>query len=59
MNNAGSVGAEFIKELKEQLATESKKMKWQRSADAQTYHGGTAYTSKTFILERYLGTDDE
>lgn len=52
MNNAGSIGEQFIKELREQLATESQKMKWQRSVEAQTSY--TWYTNPSYILERYL-----
>jgi len=49
MDNAGSIGEVFIKELMKQLSTESQKMKWQRRVIAQTNY--TWETNPLYIRE--------
>ena len=58
--SSNNIGIEFIKELRESLATESRKFKWHRKAMGELYANGTCSISKAFIFSRYLGeTDDE
>lgn len=64
MDNVGSIGEQFIKELREQLSKESQKMKWQRQIEVQTNYAW--YTNPSYIAERYtkelakqLVNDDE
>lgn len=71
MKTKDNIGEQYIKELRETLLTESKKLKWHRRSIDQRYAttnltaqrvadaGVNSYMSKKFILKRYLGLDDE
>lgn len=51
------VSEEYFKELREHLATNSQKLKWQRIADNEMYRPNGIYSVSTIptkLMERYI-----
>ena len=54
------IGEQYFKELREHLATNSQKLKWQRIADAERHSNGTIATSiPTRLMDRYIRENNE